>query len=183
MIDVWLVRHGEAAASWDQSPDPGLSELGQQQARAAAAQLQGVVPNEAQLLTSPKARARETGEPFARDRGMALREAAAFIEIQAPVPLSERKQWLRGFMADQWDAQPASLWAWRDGIIEQLRALQAPTVVFTHFLVINAVLAAVSGEAKVLQAWPANGSIHHFRVSSDALELVSLGEQMESIVN
>ena len=29
---IYLVRHGEAAASWGDHPDPGLSELGQKQA-------------------------------------------------------------------------------------------------------------------------------------------------------
>ena len=31
---VYLVRHGEAAASWETAVDPGLSAAGQQQARA-----------------------------------------------------------------------------------------------------------------------------------------------------
>ena len=35
-MDIYLVRHGEAAASWAQATDPGLSEFGHEQARAAA---------------------------------------------------------------------------------------------------------------------------------------------------
>jgi len=35
-ISIYLVRHGEAAASWGESSDPGLSELGWQQAEDAA---------------------------------------------------------------------------------------------------------------------------------------------------
>jgi probable phosphoglycerate mutase len=35
-MDIYLVRHGEAAASWAQAADPGLSELGHEQARAVA---------------------------------------------------------------------------------------------------------------------------------------------------
>jgi len=38
-MDIFLVRHGEAAASWGESPDPGLSELGRRQAEVAAALL------------------------------------------------------------------------------------------------------------------------------------------------
>ena len=34
-----MVRHGQADAAWHESPDPGLSELGQQQAATAAQQL------------------------------------------------------------------------------------------------------------------------------------------------
>ena len=29
MTQIWIVRHGEAAASWEKDPDPGLSALGQ----------------------------------------------------------------------------------------------------------------------------------------------------------
>ena len=31
-MKIYLIRHGEAAQSWDQSADPGLSELGKEQA-------------------------------------------------------------------------------------------------------------------------------------------------------
>ena len=32
MTDIWLVRHGEAAAAFDQDTDPPLSDLGREQA-------------------------------------------------------------------------------------------------------------------------------------------------------
>ena len=32
MTEIILVRHGEASASWQESTDPGLSELGERQA-------------------------------------------------------------------------------------------------------------------------------------------------------
>ena len=37
---IYLVRHGEAAAGWGDHPDPGLSALGQKQAKAVAVELQ-----------------------------------------------------------------------------------------------------------------------------------------------
>lgn len=183
MIDVWLVRHGEAAASWDQSQDPTLSALGRQQAREAAEKLHQRVPADAQLITSPKARARETGEPLAELRATSLTEHTAFIEVQAPVPLSERKVWLSQFMGQRWSEQPDPLWQWRNNILDAMRSANEATVVFTHFLVINTVLAECHQRDEVLQVWPANGSIHHFRVDEKTIELVALGEQMESVVN
>ena len=33
---IILVRHGEASAGWSMHPDPGLSELGSEQAAEAA---------------------------------------------------------------------------------------------------------------------------------------------------
>ena len=183
MTDIWLVRHGEAAASWEQSPDPGLSALGHQQARAAAEILHRQLPNEVSLLTIPKARARETGEPLALLRQSVLVEHPAFTEVHAPVPMSARKVWLREFMGQRWSEQPAPLWQWRNTIADAMRTTNDATIVFTHFLVINAVLAECRGRDEVLQAWPANGSIYHFRMDAGRIELVALGEQMESVVN
>ena len=36
MTEIILVRHGEASASWQESTDPGLSELGKRQAEECA---------------------------------------------------------------------------------------------------------------------------------------------------
>lgn len=183
MIDVWLVRHGEAVAGWDEDHDPGLSALGHRQAESAARRLDDALPQDVMLLSSPKARAIETGRPFADLRDARMTEMAAFTEVHAPVPLSERKQWLREFMRQTWSEQPDSLWAWRRDMLRELHALQRPSVVFTHFLVINAVLAECYNSDKVLLAWPANTSVHHFRLNGAQVELVSLGQQMESVVN
>ena len=35
MTDIWLVRHGEAAAAFDQDTDPPLSDFGREQAAQA----------------------------------------------------------------------------------------------------------------------------------------------------
>ena len=38
-INIYLVRHGEANASWDEDRDPGLSAKGKKQATAVAEEL------------------------------------------------------------------------------------------------------------------------------------------------
>ena len=183
MTDIWLVRHGEAAASWGEHPDPGLSELGQEQARRAAAELLTLIPRDVQLVSSPKARAQETAMPLAAELGLEVTVVNAFREIAAPVPLNERQHWLKGFMRSEWATQPEDLWAWRRGVIDGLMALNRPTVVFTHFLVINAVLAHVSGKDSTLQLWPDNASHHQFRLKGSDLEIIALGREMTTRVN
>ena len=74
MTDIWLVRHGEAAAAFDQDTDPPLSDLGREQAATSAECLSRCVPDDAQLLTSPKLRAIQTGEPLAALRESTCRE-------------------------------------------------------------------------------------------------------------
>ena len=182
-MDIFLVRHGEAAASWGQASDPGLSELGIEQASAAADVLRPLLAPEVQLLSSPLKRACDTARPLAVALGAPVQVNEAFREIRAPVPLAERQAWLRQFMQQRWAEQPENLHRWRGKAVAELLALRSSSVVFTHFLVINAVVGKVVGDEKTLHFWPDNGSITHLRVREGQLELVALGAQMNTVVN
>lgn len=182
-MNIFLVRHGEAAASWGESPDPGLSALGWQQARETAAQLRPQVDHETLLLSSPLLRARQTAEPLASLLGMEVEEADVFREVPAPVPMAQRQAWLRQFMQQSWGGQSEELIAWRASAIAQLSTLEQAAVVFTHFLVINAVVGFVLNDARTLCFSPANGSVTQLRLSGSRLELIELGRQMETNVN
>ena len=183
-MDIFLVRHGEAAASWGEEPDPGLSALGVEQAVAAAEYLRPLLNPGVQLISSPLKRAQETASPLASMLEIPVAIDDAFREIPAPVPLAERKNWLRGFMKQDWDEQPSGLLAWRDKALAQLQALRTPTVVFSHFLVLNAVVAVVEKHTDTLVFWPDNGSVTHLKLSANGeLALQQLGAQMETVVN
>ena len=84
-MDIFLVRHGEAAATWSQSSDPGLSDLGGQQAKAVAEALLSRLPGNTALLSSPLARARETAFPLAEALEKPVLVEEAFREVPAPV--------------------------------------------------------------------------------------------------
>ena len=183
MTDIWLVRHGEAAASFDQSTDPPLSDLGREQAARSAERLSRCVPDDAQLLTSPKLRAIQTGEPFAVLRKSALDIDRRFIELPSPGDLNERKDWIQRVLKGRWSELPESVHDWQRDIVTTIQALRAPTVVFSHFLVINTVAAHMSGEDEVLQCLPANGSVHHLRVEEGSWQWVERGEMLQSVVN
>lgn len=183
MVDIWLVRHGEAAAGFDQDTDPGLSALGREQAAQSAEQLLRLVPGRAALLSSPKLRAIQTGEPFARARGGALAVDERFVELPSPDALATRKAWIQEVLKGQWSGLPESVRLWREEIGAAILSCTSPTVIFTHFLVINAVAARMSGEDAVLQCLPANGSVHHLRVEGQAWHWISRGEMLESVVN
>ncbi len=183
MTTIWLVRHGEASASWGEHSDPGLSEKGVLEAQAAATQLLSVVPRDVALVSSPKARAQETAAPLAAHLNRDVVINPAFQEIQAPVPLKDRQVWLQGFMRQTWTEQSESLWRWREGIVGALLGLSEPTVIFTHFLVINTVVAHSRKASKTVQCWPDNGSVHHLELAHGAIKVVRLGQQMTSVVN
>ena len=182
-MDLILVRHGEAAANWSEAPDPGLSECGRRQAGEVAEVLTRLVGNDTLLLSSPLLRAIETAEPLAKKLGQAVRVEEAFREIPSPGPLAQRQQWLRHFMQQHWEGQAEDLRTWRGKALQHLLQLQRPAVVFTHFLVINAVVGYVLDRPETLCFWPANCSITRFRHDGVNLELLALGEELKSIVN
>jgi broad specificity phosphatase PhoE len=182
-MDIFLVRHGEAAASWGESPDPGLSQLGQQQAEAAARQISACLVQDTLLLSSPLQRAIETAVPLARLLQQSVQEDAAFSEIPAPVPLAQRQTWLRQFMQQDWAGQSEDLKKWRETAIQQLLTIKQSVVVFTHFLLINAVVGKLLNRPQTLCFWPANGSVTRLHHNGSSLELIALGQEMESFVN
>ena len=183
MTDIWLVRHGEASASFDQDTDPPLSDLGHEQAARSAERLSRCVPDDAQLLSSPKLRAMQTGEPFAVLRKSALDVDRRFIELPSPGDLNERKDWIQRVLKGRWSELPELVHDWQHDLVATIQAFQTPTVIFSHFLVINTVAAYMSGKDDVLQCLPANGSVHHLRVEEGSWQWVDRGEMLQSVVN
>lgn len=182
---VYLVRHGEAEASWGQSADPGLSALGQQQARATAEQLLSeFAGGSARVISSPLLRARQTAEPLAEELSVQIGIEERVREIPSPVPLAERQDWLRGFMRSRWSEQDAGLLAWRNSILEALSELPGQTVVYTHFLVLNTIVGAQEQRDETLVFWPDNASVCTLREKKDGGGWhVTRGAQMPSRVN
>ena len=183
MVDIFLVRHGEAAASWSQSEDPGLSDRGREQADQAAQTLLSDLPAGACLVSSPLLRARETARPLADALSLSLEIDDAFREIPSPVPLPERQTWLRNFMQQTWDGQPDTLLQWREQAVQRVLARREPAVIFTHFLVINAIVGTAQQRPETLCFWPDNASVTVLRHGGSELELVSLGRELATVVN
>ena len=182
-MEISLIRHGEAAATWSESADPGLSHLGQQQAEDAAEALQPYVHGDTLLFSSPLQRALETSVPLARLLHTGVIVEDVFREIPSPVPLAERQVWLRQFMQQHWVGQGDELIAWRAAALQRLLALTQPAVIFTHFLLINAVVGELLDRPETLCCWPANGSITRLRHNGTSLELIALGDQIQTTVN
>ena len=96
-MKIFLIRHGEAAQSWDQSADPGLSELGKEQALECFNTLhESENLNQFNLVSSPLKRAQETSLHFKKNLDKQLSLNEAFREIPSPgISLLERKNWLQ----------------------------------------------------------------------------------------
>src|SRR5712692_7402291 len=179
MARLVLIRHAEPTASWGDHLDPGLSVTGCEQADAVAASVasRGPVP----IVTSPLLRARETAAPLARRWGVEPRRRAAVGEIPTPSGLSTpRVDWLRGVLAGRWpDIDPAAR-QWRAELLDAVRAIDELTIVFTHFVAINVVVGAATGDERVWSCSPGDASVTEIDVDRTALALVNLGEQARS---
>ncbi len=179
MATLYLVRHGKAAAGWDADHDPGLDETGRSQAEAVAKRLEPLGP--LQLVSSPMRRCRETSIPLATLWGREPTIEAGVSEVTSPLDdLMERTTWLRSFMMGSWGDADAERQAWRMNVVRALLDLPQDTVVFTHFVAINAAVGEATRDDRVISFRPDNCSVTIMRTVMDELQLVELGQEAET---
>ncbi len=184
-VRIYLIRHGEAAASWDTAVDPGLSEAGHAQARALLPQFAGPVPNQAaaRLVSSPLQRAQQTAAPLAAQWGRPVSIEDGVRELpSAGVPLDARRAWLTEIMAARWPAVDAPLHAWRERAWQALLACQTETVFFTHFMVINALVGRAMGDERLVVFEPDYCSVTELLLDGGNCSIVALGKARNTLV-
>jgi broad specificity phosphatase PhoE len=182
MTRLYLVRHGRASAGWDTDPDPDLDEIGLGQATAVAARLKPLGP--LPVLTSPLLRCRQTAAPLAQAWHIEPRVEDAVAEIPSPegVAMADRIDWLRLAMRGSWsDLEPRYV-AFRDQIVRFLAALQVDTVVFSHFVAINAAIGAAIGDDRLVVRSLDNCSVTVVDVMSGSLQLVESGNEADTLI-
>lgn len=175
MPRVILVRHAEPAAGWGDHEDPGLSELGAAQAARAA-----FVLNETgirRLITSPLARCQETAQAYEKLTGVKARIETAVAEIPTPKEVEDRRAWLGGVLAGKWSDVGPLLGRWKDGVGAVLLSLPEDTVVFSHFVAINAAVGLATNSETVVAFKPGHASRTELFSDGISLKLVSLGDE------
>ena len=185
MTEIILVRHGEASASWQESTDPGLSELGERQAEECANLLLNINGiNEYELVSSPLKRAIETGSKLEEKLQGNLNINSSFAEIPSPgISLEDRQAWLREIFNKKISDLKKPQAKWRKNIIDKIWQIENPTVIFSHFMVINTIVAHVEKNPSMVCFYPDNCSITELNKKGNEVELISLGNQLNSIVN
>ena len=170
---IYLVRHGEAAAGWGDHPDPGLSALGKAQAERVGQVLHA--RGATSLISSPMQRCQETAAPFSRLCGLTPRIVPAVSEIMTPEGVADRVAWLRDLMGGQW---PDNMVPWCAGAHDAVSELPDASVVFSHFVAINAIVGQITGQSDVLVFKPGHCSITILgRDKRGNLTLESLGDE------
>ena len=177
MNRLYMVRHGRAAAGFAESMDPGLDELGRMQAESVANQLSSLDPMA--LVTSPLARARQTAMPLARTWQREPKIEPRVGEIPSPpgMRLEDRADWLRTLMQASWSGSGIELLSWREALIAALLAQTRDTVIFSHFVAINAAVGAAMGDDRIGLLSPDNCSVTVFEVTDGTLQLAEKGHE------
>jgi broad specificity phosphatase PhoE len=176
---LYLVRHGRPTATFTEAADAGLDPGGIAQAEAVAHRLAPLGP--LAIVSSPLRRTRETAAPLERLWGRPARVDTAVTEIPSPGESpAERGEWLRGVVTRRWAELPSELCRWRAAVLQTLLALAEPTVVFTHYVAINAAVGEAVGDDRVVVFAPAHCSVTVFEAEDGALRLLDRGAEAET---
>ncbi len=183
MTRLYLIRHGRPASTWGgDDDDPGLDEIGWEQARAAAARLLALPPAKRPtgVASSPLRRCRETAGPLADALGVVVQIDAAVGEIPTPAALAaaDRPAWLRLAFAGRWNEISGDLDydLWRRGVMAAVTA-RPGCAVFSHFVAINAVLSLLAGDDRVIGFRPDHTSITTLELGGDGVAVVERGRE------
>ena len=183
MTHIYMVRHGQADAAWHENPNPGLSALGLQQAQQAALQLQHL--NNVNIISSPLLRCQQTAQPFADAKNTPVSINPEVSEIPTPsnVAFEQRGPWLQQAMAGTWQQLGQQFVDYKNDVGNFVKSLTHDTVVFSHFIAINALIGFVTNNDNLMIAQLDNCSITTFHLDhNNHLTLVDTGNQAATTV-
>ena len=179
---VRLVRHGRAAAGWNIDPDPDLDELGRDQAATIAALL--LPAGSFAVVSSPLLRCRSTARRYADlvDRPVMIAPAVAEIPSPDGIEMADRVDWLRGAMQGTWADLGETYTRYRNDVVDYVRNCDGDTLIFSHFIAINAVIGACLGDDRLVIRSLDNCSVTTVAIESDGLRLVEGGSEADTLI-
>jgi probable phosphoglycerate mutase len=182
MVNIYLVRHGEAEHSWADSTDSELSTHGHQQSQSVIRRFKDQGP--LKIYSSPLLRARETAAPLAKEWGASVFIDERFKEIPTEVEQKDRRKWLQGIASLRWTEVSPKLRDWRANSWNALATISHDTVIFTHFMVINSLIGQLKNDDRLVLFQPDNVSITHLLIDEKGgVHLKSLGQEKATLIN
>ena len=189
MPKIYLVRHAKPAATWSEDRDPGLDAIGLEQADATALELSKRTSPLA-ILTSPLQRCRETARPLETRWQSNARTFLAVAEIPSPpLSLSDRHKWLVEAMSGTWQrmqetAPPQSpdFLSWRADLLNAVLRISEDSVIFSHFIAINAIVGAAIGSDAVVSFRPDHASVTIVDTGTGRFEIIEKGREAVTTV-
>jgi len=183
---VALVRHGRASAGWDTAVDPDLDDLGRKQADDAAKKLAQIFEGrQIQIVSSPLLRCQQTAKPFADLRKVPVQVCAEVAEIPSPagVSMAGRVDWLRAAMQGTWVELGDDYTTFRDRVVSFVKSIRVDTVIYSHFIAINAVIGSLTGDDRLVIRSLDNCSITLLELdSSGALHIAQSGHEADTLI-
>ena len=122
-------------------------------------------------------RCRDTAGEFERTIRTAARITPEVSEICTPDDVVDRVSWLRGVMAGRWDREGVDYKPWRQAMIDVLDSLAPQTVVFTHFVAINAIVSQLNNDPNVTVFRPGYCSVTTLKRQNGRLQVAELGSE------
>ncbi|MFM2073507.1 MAG: hypothetical protein RLZZ623_3771 [Actinomycetota bacterium] len=182
MTRLYLVRHGRAAAGWNTDPDPGLDDIGRRQAVAVAERLRPLGP--LHIETSPFQRCRDTAEPLSTCWRTVACVEPRLGEIPSPegVAMADRVEWLRGAMSGTWSDLGDRYTTYRDAVAAACRSRDGDSVLFSHFIAINAVIGVATGDDTLVIRSLDNCSVTVVDVIDGTLHLIDAGHEADTLI-
>jgi broad specificity phosphatase PhoE len=180
---LYLVRHGRASAGWDTALDPELDALGRQQSHEVARQLAPLGPMH--VVTSPLLRCQQSAQPLCKSWNTKAEIRHEVAEIPSPegVPISDRVEWLRLAMGGMWQSLGPRYTTFRDELVGFVRQLNRDTVIFTHFVAINAIIGAIDGDDRLVIYRLDNCSITTIDCDRiGGLKLIQSGREADTLI-
>jgi len=179
---VRLVRHGRAAAGWDIDPDPDLDDVGRQQAARVGAEL--IAIGSLAVVTSPLLRCRSTARFYADRAAHSVTVEPAVAEIPSPegIEMADRVDWLRSAIQGTWADLGPRYTSYRDEIVDFVQGCVGDTVIFSHFIAINAVIGACLDDDRLVIRRLDNCSVTTVAVGADRLRLVQGGTEADTLI-
>jgi broad specificity phosphatase PhoE len=182
MTRLYLVRHGRASAGWDTHLDPPLDDLGRAQSVAVAERLASGPTLD--IVSSPMLRCQQTAAALAKRWNASVRVEPGVAEIPSPagVAMAERVEWLRTSMAGSWTDLGEPYVTFRRTVVGTLLRLTADTVVFSHFIAINAAIGAATGDDRLVIRRLDNCSVTEFEIVAGDLVLRAVGDEADTLI-
>ena len=180
---IILVRHGEASVAWSAHPDPGLSELGSEQAAEAGKSLIDKISSYS-LLSSPKKRAIETMEMMIKEKRCSFQLDSRFIEIPSDnINVDAKRDWLIKIFTTQIKELPEAVKEWRNNLIGWLNEVEGNVIVTTHFMVINTLVSYIVSNNKISYFHPDYASRTEIFLANGEMTKLVLGDDKKTVIN
>ncbi len=183
-INIILIRHGEASQSWGDHPDPDLSDNGFKQAKLLEEHKDLQDLSNYDFISSPKSRAKSTALPLIKKFNKELLINNIFSEIPSGnIEASEKKQWLTSTMKEEINKLSEEVTTWRMNIIKEIFGMNKDTIIFSHFMVINALVGELAKHPNLLHFHPDYTSLTKIRLENGTPKSFSIEGSKKTTIN